>query len=157
MGCAGNGLCHDGACVCALGFAGPDCATSTAPNAHDCSLGCVHLCSSRCAAARVAAPAAERSPAERAAGADCFGTCRKRCAESCRTHSAQRRLWLEGARPAPTAMARAATAASAALGKPIPTAGALPPFERQLADTLPPERHAPSREGPTSRRAIPVR
>ena len=148
MGCSGHGLCHDGTCLCALGFGGQDCAASTAPNAHDCSTGCVHLCAARCSSALSAGGGAGAATAPKSFaaafrathpgdlffeigldGGRCFAKCRGRCLASCRSHSAQRQLWAEKRRPGTTPVAAAAAAAaSRTLGLLVPTAAALPPY-----------------------------
>jgi hypothetical protein len=132
MGCSGHGLCRDGTCVCALGYTGPDCATSTAPNAHDCSTGCVHLCTARCATAPArfdGSTTAAAAISSAVSNGDCFSTCRKRCATSCQTHSAQRALWAEGRRKPPNAKLEASAAASRELKLNVPRAAALQPYE----------------------------
>ena len=152
MGCSGQGLCHDGTCICAVGFGGRDCAVTTVPSPHDCSTGCVHLCASRCAAASVAAAAfpAHGAVSARAAAeigaelaadgvahrpsltgdAECFTTCRRKCAAACHSPTAQRTLWATGRRLPPTAEIGGGVAASAALGLRVPTAEALPQYDR---------------------------
>ena len=140
MGCSGRGLCHDGSCVCALGFGGPDCATTTVPSARDCATGCVHLCAKRCAEA----------PEGDGGGGSCFVRCRRQCAQSCQVASGQRAHWAAGAAQllgpegllgpvrseigglweAPTADYTWAVAASAALGLRVPLAAALPNYDR---------------------------
>jgi syndecan 4 len=161
MGCSGHGLCHDGTCLCALGFGGEDCAATTAPNARDCSTGCVHLCAARCSSAlSLGGAGATTRPKSFAAffratpppgdisesGSDrgqCFAKCRGRCLTSCRSTSAQRQLWAEQRRKGTTPVAAArAAAASRALGLLVPTAAALPPYEalspvELLGNTMP--------------------
>ena len=135
MGCSGRGLCHDGKCVCAMGYAGEDCATSTAPNARDCSTGCVHLCASRCATAATATTSeAGQLRMSAALGGLCFGKCRKRCAAACHSHSAQRLLWADKRRidrvgSGATADLERAAAASRTLGLQVPNAAVMPPYE----------------------------
>ena len=143
MGCAGHGLCHDGTCLCALGYGGEDCAHSTAPTATDCSTGCVHLCATRCATATASATTSSSSsdaptdgesdpmagPGLSAAlGGRCFSRCRQKCVASCKSHSAQRLLWADERRAAPTAAIAGAAAASRTLGLRVPSAAAMPPF-----------------------------
>ena len=124
MGCSGHGLCHDGTCVCALGYGGRDCATSTVPSPDDCSTGCVHICASRCSSS---------DPTTQAREPGCFTACRKRCFGACHSHSSQRQLWAEGRQWLPTEAMGASRMASKALGLPLPTAASLPGPAGQLA------------------------
>ena len=146
MGCSDHGLCHDGRCICAIGFGGPDCATTTVPSPRDCSTGCVHLCASRCADRSLLPNAAT----DDGAAGSCFPSCRHRCAASCEASSGQRRHWVaqreqllgprgllgpykseaDGMWEAPTADYTAGLMASRTLGLAIPMAAALPPFDR---------------------------
>jgi len=154
MGCSGRGLCHDGRCVCAVGFGGPDCAMTTVPSPRDCSTGCVHICASQCA--KAAAHADSNEPdlySSAGATGDCFTTCRRKCANACRSSSGQRGHWVvqknhllgsagllgpyqseqQGKWEAPTIDYTWALAATAALGMRVPTAAALPEFDRWSA------------------------
>lgn len=159
MGCSGHGLCKDGTCVCALGYAGPDCAETTAPNSRDCGTGCVHLCATQCAlanangspgpsssggtgggtAAAYAALALGQVNGE-AAGVGCFAQCRKRCVGACASFSGQRALWASGRRRSPSADLSAKAQATRALGLSAPSAatlGAPPVDEGYVSNTLP--------------------
>ena len=158
MGCSGHGLCRNGTCVCALGYAGTDCATTTAPNSRDCGTGCVHLCATRCAlagadgsrsaggnggnggAAAAYAALALGQINGAAAGVGCFAQCRKRCVGACASFSGQRALWASGRRRSPSAQLNARAAATKALGLPAPSAAAMlvgPPQEPHVGNTMP--------------------
>ena len=152
-------LPKDGTCVCALGYAGPDCAETTAPNSRDCGTGCVHLCATQCAlananggpgpsssggtgggtAAAYAALALGQVNGE-AAGVGCFAQCRKRCVGACASFSGQRALWASGRRRSPSADLSAKAQATRALGLSAPSAatlGAPPVDEGYVSNTLP--------------------
>ena len=117
LDCAGRGLCRDGTCVCALGFGGPDCAATTAPNSRECSLGCVHMCAARCASSKPAQPISQ-------VGETCFSLCRKTCASACARKSVTPLLFTQGLLRAPSARIEAAALATRTLQLPVPTSDA---------------------------------